>query len=442
MSESTNRLSLGGLAWGGRPFSWMMKMGGTLLPPSIRLAGAGIQLLSTIIIARALGDEGSAMFFFWSAILMSCVPVATYGLEQIALRNAPRMEKNGPDKVMNYLATLRTFAAGISLIIGSILFLYAILGTDSSSSIPLWPFLLPVALASMTINMINGESLKGLSRPILGVFAGHFVPVTLFCLSCAIFSNRLDSRGLLMIYTGSYLVAALAIQFGPAQEFRKLFSIPSRSTVRSLFRDGFAVCCVNLFGTASYILPLTILELIRPAEEVSYVTTAFRISILFAVLSAAIHSVFAPDLSRAATRKNAGKALFQVYTKAIAISLAVLSFPLWIGILFPETVMGIFGDEFRKGAQTLRYLLIGQFVFLCLGPVPYLLLMTEQTSLLARLGAGKLFLALILAFVLIPEFGGIGMVFALSISFFLEELTGILFAVFGLRKHSSASREK
>lgn len=441
MSDSTESAPSIGLPWVSRAGSIFAKMSGALLPPSIRLVGAGIQLLSTILIARALGDEGSAMFFYWSAVLMSCVPVATYGLEQIALRNAPRMEKHGPDEVMKYLASLRTFATGVALTIGIVLILYAVFAHDASSKLEFWPFLLPVALAAMTINMINGESLKGLSRPVLGVIAGHFIPVTLFCASCALFARHLDSRGLLIIYTGSYLVAALAVQFGPVLEFRKLFVLPRSNEIRQLFREGFSVCCVNLFGAASYVLPLTILEMMRPPEEVAYVTTSFRISILFAVLSAAVHSVFAPDLSRAATLDRPGYALFRVYGKAIAISLGALLIPLMVGIFFPETVMGVFGESFKNGADTLRLLLLAQLAFLCLGPVPYLLLMTEQTVLLARLGFAKLALTIALAFYFIPNNGGIGMVLALSIAYLLEEIAGILLAIRGIRKKSARPAE-
>lgn len=436
MSNTTEPAAEMNLGWSSRPMALLNKVSGTMLPPGIRLAGAGIQMLSTIIIARTLGDEGSAMFFFWSAILMSFVPVATYGLEQIALRNAPRVEAEGSMSVMNYLASLRTFAAGVALAIGAVLFLYAVFEHDRSEQFALWPFLLPIALASMTINMINGEALKGLSRPILGIVAGHFVPVTLFCICCALFANQVDSRGLLTFYTGSYLVAAFAVQFGPATEFRKLFSVPKLSTVRELFREGFSVCCVNLFGAAAFILPLFILESLRPEEEVSYVTTAVRISILFSVLSTAIHSVFAPDLSRAGAKKNPGKALFRVYGKAIGISLAALSLPLLVGVFFPEFVMGIFGESFKNGSEVLRILLATKFLFLALGPVPYLLLMTNQTTLLARLGVAKLILSTALAFFLIPSLGGIGMVLALSIAFFIEDIVGLIWATKVIRKRS------
>src|SRR6056297_3009041 len=79
----------------------------TFSPSVVRLIGAAIQFLNTIIIARILGDAGAAPFFFWSAILMSWAPIATYGLEQLALRKTPRIESEGPEAVAAFLAPLR-----------------------------------------------------------------------------------------------------------------------------------------------------------------------------------------------------------------------------------------------------------------------------------------------------------------------------------------------
>src|SRR5690606_7133127 len=74
----------------------------TLTPSAVRMIGAGFQFLSTVMVARMLGDGPSALFFFWSSVLMTSGPIASYGLEQIALRNVPRLERNGPEAVARF----------------------------------------------------------------------------------------------------------------------------------------------------------------------------------------------------------------------------------------------------------------------------------------------------------------------------------------------------
>ena len=409
----------------------------TLLPSAVRMAGAGIQFLSTVIVARTLGDAESAGFFFWSAVLMTSGPIATYGLEQIALRNVPRLHERGPEAVGRFVGGLRFVSLLMSFLIGLIWIGYAVISEPPPGGFRLWHFLPPFALAAIAATLINGEALKGLSRPVMGTIYGHFLPVSIFCVLVALFANQLSSPGILMLYTGAYAIGALAARFAPTADFRNhFFAIPSGTTIRSLFREGFSMTCVSLFGALAFIIPLAMLELTRPAAEVSYITTAFRISILFHVLGAAIHSVFAPKLSRSAESDAPFRPVFQVYGKAILFALATLIVPLLVGILFPELVMSVFGEAFRNGGTALRLLLITQLITLSVGPVPHLLLMTGYTAFLARLGIAKLIVTVALSAVLIPKFGGAGMIIAMGIAFVGEEITGLLYGIAKLRKKS------
>lgn len=415
----------------------------TLLPSGIRMFGAGIQFLSTVIVARVLGDGPSAGFFFWSSVLMTSGPIATYGLEQIALRNVPRLQRDGQEREIGpFVAGLRSVSLLLSFLIGLGLVVYAIATQPEPGGFRVWHLLAPLALASIAITLINGEALKGLSRPVAGTIFGHLLPVSLFCLLVALFAGYLNSPGILSLYTGSYLIGALAARFAPGGNFRsRYFTWPSAEKRSELIRDGFAICCVSIFGALGFIVPLAIVEMIRPAAEVSHLTTAFRIGILFIVLGSAIHSVFAPALSRSAELPDPFLPVFKVHGKAIAISLAALGLPLGVGIAFPEPVMLIFGDSFRDGAEALRLLLIVQLLSLCLGPVPYLLLMTGHTAFLARIGVAKFAVATVLSILLVPRFGGSGMVAAMGIAFLGEGLIGIAYAMIKLRARSSSKEE-
>lgn len=401
------------------------------------MMGAGIQFLSTVIVARALGDGPGAVFFFWSSILMTASPIATYGLEQIALRNVPRLQRDGHEAVGIFVAGLRSLSLLLSFLIGLGLVVYAIATEPDPGGFRLWHLLTPLALGSIAITLINGEALKGLSRPVAGTVYGHLLPVTLFCVLVSLFAKQLGSPGLLTLYTGSYLAGALAARFAPGGDFKhRYFAWPARKKLRALLREGFAICCVSVFGSLGFIVPLAMVELMRPAAEVSYLTTAFRIAILFIVLASAIHGVYAPALSRSAELEKPFAPVFRVYGKAIGIALVALCLPLGFGIAFPEVVMSVFGESFRAGAEALRLLLLIQLISLVLGPVSHLLLMTGHTAFLARLGIAKFVAAVLLSFLFIPRFGGIGMVAAMGIAFITEEIIGLGYAVIKLRQPS------
>lgn len=393
------------------------------------MVGAGFQFLSTVIVARTLGDGPSASFFFWSSVLMTSGPIATFGLEQIALRNVPRIHRDNPGEIDRYVAHLRTIAVLLSFLIGLGWVVYAVMSHPTPGEVRLWHFLPPVLLGAIAIALINGEAFKGLSRPVMGSIYGHLLPVSLFFLSVTLFAKHLGSPGILSLYTGSYVIGALAARYAHGGDFRKRFlAWPDRATLRSLLAEGFPICLVSFFGALGFIVPLTFFELTRSPDEVSHLTAAFRISILFVVLSAAIHSVFAPALSRSAELPNPLRPVFLVYGKAILIALAVLGLPLGFGIAFPEWVMSVFGEEFHSGAAPLRLLLLLQLASLVFGPVPHLLLMTGHTIFLARIGIVKFISTVLLSLLFIPRYGGSGMVYAMGLSFVGEEIAGLTYA--------------
>lgn len=413
----------------------------TLLPSVVRMIGAGFQFLSTVMVARSLGDGPGAPFFFWSSVLMTSGPIATYGLEQIALRNVPRLERDGTDAVNGFVANIRAIALLLSFILGLGWIAYA--GLATGGRFESWHLLPLFCQGAIALVLINGETLKGLSRPVLGSLFGHVIPVGFFCVLVALFAGRLGAGGILALYTGSFFAGAVLARYAPGGVFRGRFvRWPDRETFRSLLGEGFPVCCVSLFGAIGFIVPLAICEMTQPSEEVSHLTAAFRISLIFVVFSEAIHGVFAPALSRSAESPRPLRPVMTVYGRSISVSLLTLGLPVAFGIAFPEWIMSIFGDRFREGADELRLLIILQLLSLMMGPAANLLLMTGLTRFLARLGFLKLALVVSLSFLLIPRIGGIGMVVAMGIGYLGEGLVGVAYAVWRMRareKHEAVN---
>lgn len=417
----------------------------TLMPSVVRMGGAGFQFLSTVMVARSLGDGPSALFFFWTSVLMTSGPIASYGLEQIALRNVPRLEGTGPGAVAAFVANLRALSLAVSFLLGIGWMIFAVVTDKTGAGFQLWHLLPLFAQGAIALALINGEALKGLSHPVLGSIFGHVLPAGLFCIAVAltlIVPVAFDATEILALYTGSFVLGAVLARFAPGGAFRDRFVLwPEKSRFQTLLREGFPICCVSLFGALGFIIPLSICDVMLPAAEVSHLTAAFRVSILFVVLSGAIHSVFAPALSRTAELKRPLVPVMKVYGKSIAIALLVLGLPIGVGMIFPGTVMSVFGEEFLDGAGALRLLLLVQLISLMMGPVPYLLLMTGHTTFLARLGVLKLVLVVGLSFILIPKMGGVGMVVAMGIAFLGEGILGVAYAVAKMKEQERRAVE-
>ena len=92
--------------------------------------------------------------------------------------------------------------------------------------------------------------------------------------------------------------------------------------------------------------------------------------------------------------------------------------------------MGLFGEQYKQGANLLRILVIGQFINVITGSVGFLLNMTgfekDMRNIVFLSGA----IALLLNFILIPIYGVTGAAIATSIAIALQSL----FAVYMVRR--------
>jgi len=77
-SETTAEAEIDRSATGPMPLRLLFaRIVHTLMPSAVRMIGAGFQFLSTVMVARTLGDGPSALFFFWSSVLMTSGPIAS-----------------------------------------------------------------------------------------------------------------------------------------------------------------------------------------------------------------------------------------------------------------------------------------------------------------------------------------------------------------------------
>lgn len=395
------------------------------LPSALRLGGAGIQFLNTILITRLLGGaDESSPYLFWSLLIMNCSFMATYGMEQLVLRDIPRLQdrklKSKSSLLNQYFRAIRLISVIGSFVVGLGIFTYALISQGWQP----WSLLIPFAVIAITTVFLNGEILKAFEKPVQGVLMGHFIPAVLFLIAILIFTEKVGAVGLVVVWFVCFFIAAFVVKFSNEAEMRKshLFKRPHRDQLKPLLREGFPVFISNCCGTMTLIIPLAMLQNYHPGQEVSFVNTAIRISILFAVLSNAVYTVYSPKLSRAAENVGNRREMYAVYRKAIIAALGVMLIPLSVCLLAPSTIMSIFGEGFTQAGGILQGFLIFNLATMIIGPAIQLTVMTGNSKVLTYTGVGKLTLALILSILLVPRFAGLGLVAAASTACFLEEI--------------------
>jgi len=375
------------------------------MPAGLRLGGAFLQLLGSVIIARSLGAESAGPFFFWSMIFMTCGQISTFGLDRLALQRVPRLGGD-PAALERFLAPLRLTALLCALLLTIGVTCYAVFVQTEVQREVWWYLLAPACICGVALCMINGEVMAGMGRPMLAVFYRHTFNTTLFVTALLISASFLTPELALVYFSLAFLVAGFGALHGPGlRGGGKHFQIPGGSELRDHLSQGLPICLSLIFAALAYLVPLGILERTHPSESISYITTSFRLFLLFDVLSTAVHSLAMPDLSKSGHSGDFGK-LWKVYRSSVVKGLIILGPPMVFTYFMADHVMGIFGEEFsREGASVLRMFLVFGIVSLMAGPATHLLLMVGKTKRMASYSFARMAISCVLSIILVPKYG-------------------------------------
>jgi len=394
-------------------------------PAALRFGGALLQFVATLLIARVLGAARSGDFFFWSSIFRFTGQTSTFGLDRIALRQVPRL-RDSPAAVPRFAAPLRITALLFSVLAAGLVVGYAIF-VNPAPSRPLWWYLLPPAcIVGVALCMINAEIMNGSGRPVLGVIYRHTLPTAAFVIALVIAVRFASPDLLLLLFTVTFMGAGFGALLGPG--FRgeaPHFRLPGASEFLEHLRLGSPVFLCSLLTALTYMVPLGILEWNHPSEQVAYFTTAYRLFLLFEVLSTAVHTLAMPSLSKAAEAGDIRR-LRGIYGSSLAKGLLLLGPAMILCLALARPVMGIFGEGFDEAGPILRHLLLFGVLSLACGPAPFLVLMVGRTGRMAMYAFSRFAIAVVLAVLLVPDHGSTGMALALGTGLLLEKGLSLL----------------
>lgn len=387
--------------------------------PALRLAAAFVQFFATVLIAKVLGSSKAGEFFFWMAMIVALSRVSAFGFDKLSLQKVPRL--NSERAVAEFLAPLRTLVLFFSLVIGLGLVSYAvhIHGDDSRSSY--WYLLLPLSLSGIALCRINGEAMKGLSHPKTGIMYRQFIAGGMFLTGLLILNENLTPESSMICFASAFAVVGFLAPFGPKfSRFSPQYAIPAVEPLIANLKDALPIFLSSLCAALTYLIPLAILERIHHSDQVAFLTTAYRLFLIFDLLAMSIHSVIMPRLSRAGEAEDWQK-LAGLYRQTIKNGILILVIPLLFSIAAPDLIMSMFGEDFRDAAPVLRVFFLFTAVSLLMGPASELVLMMGHNSMMATFSLVRLITAVVLSFILIPYFGAIGMAFAIGCGILLQK---------------------
>lgn len=175
---------------------------------------------------------------------------------------------------------------------------------------------------------------------------------------------------------------------------------PLRRTARSLL-----VVEVVQVGIAN--LPVLVLAAVASAATVGGFSVAMRISMLVWMALISLTTIAAPHFA-GLHRRDDRAALAQLNRRTALLGAASGGTAALLMLLFPATLLGFFGAEYRSAALVLQVLAAGQLVNALYCGQDVLLAMSGNGRLLSRINLLQFGCGLVLMLLLVPTLGDLG----------------------------------
>ena len=341
---------------------------------------AGMMFLASVFISRYGGKELFGFFSVVLGLIISSVPIVTFGMETAIVRFLPKYRAEGQRHLVSGMQRfVLLFASVLSVVGGVILAVILVHFRHYSFEIGLaagvcLPLAVILAVLQGTIradaNVSRAVVGEAIVRPL--VFAA--------CLLTLYFGvyGKLDLFSVVSSYALALFVAVLSALFfvfkGGYIKWASVFR-PGMKDVRLWLQLGLNV----LFSQLSIALlnqsPVILAGALVSAFDAGEIGAVIRLAMLVAFALTAVNSVVAPFLSRAMAKDDIWE-LQSLVSRATSFSMLV-ALPVcgMFFVLSPE-LLSLFGNDYSGAVPYLRIMLVAYAVQAACGPSVALLNMT------------------------------------------------------------------
>lgn len=350
------------------------------LPFLLRLIGAILTYVSTILVVNYYGVEGSGDFFSILALWVIIYGVGKFGMDTISLRYISAAETSEKPGLSGYF--LKKSIVNLSIYMFFLITLgffleEGFIDLDAKFQSVWWAAVW--ASPSTILIFIMASCIQGRGQISLATLSNGVLISSFFVLLLWIFSPEIW-HGDLYIIANLLALSVVVTIFLTKKEFWKIdfkLNMAERYINRSSLR--------LTISTMLTLLNVWLGQLVVFAYFLDYEKTLFgigdRTSKLFMILLMAINAVMAPMISR--MWASGDYILLVKILKKIVLSMSCVGLvAMFVVINSADSILWIFGISNPLASQILIILCIGQLVNLATGPSVFMLTMTGNESLL------------------------------------------------------------
>ena len=401
-------------------------LAGSVVAICVKVLAAGAAFLMNIVVARTLGASEAGLFFFGFTLITLLAGIARMGLDNSLVRFiSSEHSQNNLSGVYGVYRKSMLWAVGLSLLVMCLLIMLNQPLTSHIFNLPgfgsvLW--IMAFALPLVALYTLHAQALQGLKRIAKAMLTLNVTVPVLVLLGLLLLPVD-TADGTAWVYVGACAIALLLSWLwwrnsAPEPPARASFE------TSQLLSSCLPLWGVMLFSQAIMWSSQVMLGVWATATDVALFASAQRTAMLTSFVLVAVNSIAAPKF---AAMHRQGDMIGLRRTALMSVRLMLLAaVPLVLFmLLFPEWLMGLFGEEFKSAATVLMILTLGQFVNIATGSVGFLLSMTgHERQLRLNVFIGAL-LGVGLGVALIPVYGILGAAIATAVGVASQNLLGV-----------------
>lgn len=391
-------------------------LGSVIVSFLVRVISAAVAFGMNIAIARLLGVDESGIYFLSLTLITAASVFARFGMDHALMRFISPVWKQG--EVAGVVATA-VKGLGVVSLIGLIASIILYLGAGWLSDV-----------------LFSEPGLAG----VLKIMAFALTPFSLMWVLSGILkavnqpakANYIEAGAIPTIVSGVMVTLLLLGAGGTSVTAAEAFTVASMFTValglyffvqtvssgeatirvggepfRQVINSAYPLMWVGVLNFTIVWSSSLFLGIYADASDVSLYNVAHRTASLIAFVLIVFNSISAPRFAALYSHGELDK--LEGLALKTASHMVLFALPMLVAILlFSDTIMLIFGEDFTAASTLLIVIALGQFVNVATGSVGYILMMTGHENQARNNTLFIAVLSVVLNFVLVSRYGAMG----------------------------------
>ncbi|WP_323787432.1 flippase [Psychroserpens sp.] len=400
----------------------------------LKIAGMLFTYLSMLFITRFYGAEAWGIYTLGFTVLSIAVVIPVFGFDNSIIRLLTDLKQNNSEssifKVL-FKATSITIILSIVVILGinyySDFITNSILKQKGFEPYLLFVRIAVLPMALLILISVVFQSYKRILQFML--FKSALLSFTFLILLCVFYFLEIDAK-IFEIYVYAILVtlsiATIAFIFFSKSFKHNHVKQPNRTySFKDIIYLSFPMMLSSSFALLMGWTDILMLSYYKAPKDIGIYNSALKLASITLIALASVNSISSPKFAEFYSKKDF-KGLKDVVQKSTKIMFITSAPILLIFIVFPKTILGIFGSEFVSGYIVLILLCIARFVNSVSGSVGHLMQMTNNQKTYQYVIIIAFIINLILNFLLIPKFGINGAALSSSIAMIFWNVTLVI----------------